>query len=53
MPVDVGPATMARQQNYYFKQPMRQTAVGSQGPVRLLNPAQINFSVDDPSMTQQ
>ena len=53
MPVDVNPATMPRQQNYYFKPPMRQTAVSGQGPVRLLNPAQINFSVEDPNMAQQ
>ena len=44
---------MPRQQNYYFKPPMRQQAVSGQGPVRLLNPAQINFSVEDPNMAQQ
>jgi hypothetical protein len=53
MPVDAGPASMARQQNYYFNAHGRQATVNAQGPVRLLNPAQINFSHDDPSMPVQ
>lgn len=50
MPVDAGPASMPRQQNYYFNAHGRPTTVNAQGPVRLLNPAQINFSHDDPTM---